>query len=124
MTLLLPLLMLGVAVAGDQPQPASGDQRPVVSTIKTGSAPAIVTRRPFTMSQSENPFVSKDHVITASSEDAQDEVSKQTCFTMRSYFFEREDDQSMQFLGMTRCDPGRAVTQKHVKGVPRLVPAN
>lgn len=125
MTLLLPLLMLGVAVAADQPQPAGGDQRPVVSTIKTGTTPALAIRRPFTMSQSENPFVSGDHAAKSVSTSSQDDPRKaETCFTMRSYFFEREDDQGMQFLGMTKCDPGRAVTQKHVRGVPRLIPAN
>ena len=76
------------------------------------------------MSESENPFIREGRGSKVSPSDAQDDARKQTCFTMRSYFFEREDDQAMQFLGMTKCDPGRAVTQKHVRSVPRLVPAN
>jgi hypothetical protein len=122
MTLLLPLLMLGVAAA-DQPQSVAGDQRAVVAVIRNGSLPEFVTPKPFTMPESANPFASEARSQKTST-DAQDEARKQTCYTMRSYFFEREDDQGMTFVGMTRCDPGRAVTQKHVRGRVRLVPAN
>jgi hypothetical protein len=123
MTLLLPLLMLGVAASAEQPQPAATDQRPAIAVTKTGSAPEVITRKPFTMPESANPFVS-DRRSQKNSLEAQDEMRDKTCFTMRSYFFEREDDQAMTFVGMTKCDPGRAVTQKHVRGRARLVPAN
>jgi hypothetical protein len=120
MTLLLPLLMLGVAVAADQLQPA-GDQASTAAIVKT-QAVATIANRPLASSQSKNSFVSDQSA--KSSSDSQDEARKQGCFTMRSYYFEREDDRGMEFLGMTTCDPARAVTQKHVTSHPRLVPAN
>ena len=121
MTLLLPLLMLGVAVAADQPQPA-GDQVSTAAMVKT-QAVATIANRPLASSQSKNSFVGSDHSAKPSS-DSQDEARKEGCFTMRSYYFEREDDRGVEFLGMTTCDPARAVTQKHVTSHPRLVPAN
>lgn len=124
MTILLPLLMLGVAVAADQPQPASSNQLSTASMVKTDAAPAIANSQTSASSDSRNPFVAEGQTGKRASGDAQDEARKQTCFTMRSYFFQREDDQAMSFLGMTRCDPGRAVMQKHVRSHPRLVPAN
>jgi hypothetical protein len=114
--------MLGVAAAAEQPQPAA-DQRPAVAVTKTGSAPEVSSPRSFIMPQSANPFVSNTRSQKAPLE-SQDDTRRETCFTMRSYFFEREDDQGMTFVGMTKCDPGRAVTQKHVRGRTRLVPAN
>lgn len=123
MTLLLPLLMLGVAAAAEQPQPVTADQRPNIAVTKNGSAPELTTPRPFTMRQSASPFVGNPRSHKTPLE-AQDDTRKETCFTMRSYFFEREDDQGMTFVGMTKCDPSRAVTQKHVRGRARLVPAN
>ena len=120
MTLLLPLLMFGLAAAAEQPQPAANHQSPVASIIKM---PAYASSKPFTMPRSANPFVN-DTRSEKKSLEAQDDTRDKTCFTMRSYFFEREDDQGMTFVGMTKCDPGRAVTQKHVRGRARLVPAN
>jgi hypothetical protein len=123
MTLLLSLLMVGVAAAAEQPQPIGRDQVPAASVAQMTAAPAVVTTNRFALPQSRNPFVAKDHAKPAL--DAQDESrDAEICFTMRSYYFEREDDQAMQFVGMTKCDPGRAVTQKHVRGRARLVPAN
>jgi hypothetical protein len=122
MTLLLPLLMLGVAVAADQPQPA-GDQVSTAAIVKT-QAVTTIANRPFASSQSKNSFVGSDQSAKPASSDSQDEARKEGCFTMRSYYFEREDDRGMEFLGMTTCDPARAVTQKHVTSHPRLVPAN
>lgn len=48
-----------------------------------------------------------------------------TCFFIRSYYFERRDDLAPEFRGMTTCDPGHHRTQKrvgHERG--RLVPAS
>lgn len=122
MTLLLPLLMLGVAVAASPSQPTTGEQTPISAVTKNGSLPDLAIHN-FKMPQSENPFVEEQHAQKPPV-DLRDEARKQTCFTMRSYIFEREDEHSPELVGVTKCDPGRSVTQKHVKIRARLVPAN
>ena len=54
-----------------------------------------------------------------------DESQRNTCFTMRSYFFRRQDGQAPVPAGMTTCTPASVLRQRQVSPEPefRLVPA-
>jgi hypothetical protein len=39
---------------------------------------------------------------------------RNTCFTMRSYYFAHEDSYAPQPVGMTTCDPGTKPQTRHV----------
>lgn len=54
-----------------------------------------------------------------------DEGLRNTCFTMRSYFFRRQDGQAPVPAGMTTCTPASVLQQRQVSPAPRvrLVPA-
>jgi hypothetical protein len=49
---------------------------------------------------------------------------RNTCFTMRSYFFRRQDGQAPVPAGMTTCTPASVLQQRQVSPGPgvRLVP--
>jgi hypothetical protein len=53
-----------------------------------------------------------------------DESRRNTCFTMRSYFFRRQDGQAPVPAGMTTCTPASVLQQKQVSPAPdvKLVP--
>ena len=53
------------------------------------------------------------------------EESQRTCYTMRSYFFRRQDGQAPAPAGMTTCTPASILQQRQVSPEPqvRLVPA-
>lgn len=44
-----------------------------------------------------------------------------TCFTMRSYFFRRQDGQAPVPAGMITCTPARVLQQRQVSPVPELI---
>ena len=44
-----------------------------------------------------------------------------TCFTMRSYFFRRQDGQAPVPAGMITCTPARVLQQRRVSPVPELI---
>ena len=52
------------------------------------------------------------------------ESQRNTCFTMRSYFFRRQDGQAPVPAGMTTCTPARVLQQRQVSPAPdvKLVP--
>ncbi len=52
------------------------------------------------------------------------EKNRNTCFTMRSYFFRRQDGQAPVPAGMTTCTPASVLQQRQVSPEPnvRLVP--
>jgi hypothetical protein len=54
-----------------------------------------------------------------------DESQRNTCYTMRSYFFRRQDGQAPVLAGMTTCTPASVLQQRQVSPEPgvRLVPA-
>ena len=52
------------------------------------------------------------------------ESQRNTCYTMRSYFFRRQDGQAPVPAGMTTCTPASVLQQRQVSPEPnvRLVP--
>jgi hypothetical protein len=53
-----------------------------------------------------------------------DESRRNTCYTMRSYFFRRQDGQAPVPAGMTTCTPANVLQQRQVSPRPsvRFVP--
>lgn len=53
-----------------------------------------------------------------------EESRRNTCYTMRSYFFRRQDGQAPVPAGMTTCTPARVLQQREVSPRPevRFVP--
>ena len=53
-----------------------------------------------------------------------DESRRNTCYTMRSYFFRRQDGQAPVPAGMTTCTPASVLQQRQVSPGPnvRFVP--
>ncbi len=53
-----------------------------------------------------------------------DESQRNTCYTMRSYFFRRQDGQAPVAAGMTTCTPASVLQQRQVSPGPtvRFVP--
>ena len=47
-----------------------------------------------------------------------DESRRNTCFTMRSYFFRRQDGQAPVPAGMTTCTPASVLQQRQVSPAP------
>ncbi|HEX3156588.1 MAG TPA: hypothetical protein VHV32_18305 [Candidatus Angelobacter sp.] len=52
------------------------------------------------------------------------DTRRNTCYTMRSYFFSRQDDQAPVPAGMTTCTPANVLQQRQVSPGPavRFVP--
>lgn len=48
------------------------------------------------------------------------EEKRNTCFTMRSYFFRRQDDQAPVPAGMTTCTPASVSRQRQVSPRPSV----
>lgn len=46
---------------------------------------------------------------------------RNTCYTMRSYFFRRQDGQAPVPAGMTTCTPASVLQQRQVSPIPRLI---
>lgn len=44
--------------------------------------------------------------------------AKNTCYTVRSYHFERQDGQAPMFTGMTTCTPANKLQQRRVSPRP------
>ena len=59
-----------------------------------------------------------DHTITRK---LIDENRRNTCYTMRSYFFRRQDGQAPVPAGMTTCTPASVLQQRRVSPGPRLI---
>ena len=49
------------------------------------------------------------------------ESQRNTCFTMRSYFFRRQDGQAPVPAGMTTCTPASVLQQRQVSPRPKLI---
>ena len=105
MGLFLPVLLLGMAqIADPMPAPSLANPQPQVAELRQ------------TDSRWQAPPINQ----TQSSVPDQND----TCFTMRSYYFNRHDDLAPEYRGMTTCEPSRAVTPKRTlrRHQPRLVP--
>lgn len=50
-----------------------------------------------------------------------EESRRNTCFTMRSYFFRRQDGQAPVPAGMTTCTPASVLQQRQVSPWPKLI---
>ena len=50
-----------------------------------------------------------------------DDSRRNTCFTMRSYFFRRQDGQAPVPAGMITCTPADVLQQRQVSPVPELI---
>ncbi|HEY2361621.1 MAG TPA: hypothetical protein VGK36_10925 [Candidatus Angelobacter sp.] len=50
-----------------------------------------------------------------------DPAKRNTCFTMRSYFFRRQDGQAPVPAGMTTCTPASVLQQRQVSARPKLI---
>jgi len=46
---------------------------------------------------------------------------RNTCFTMRSYFFRSQDGKAPVPAGMTTCTPASVLQQRQVSPVPKLI---
>ena len=49
-----------------------------------------------------------------------DQSRRNTCFTMRSYFFRRQDGQAPVPAGMTTCTPASVLQQRQVSPAPKV----
>jgi hypothetical protein len=49
-----------------------------------------------------------------------EESRRNTCFTMRSYFFRRQDGQAPVPAGMITCTPARVLQQRQVSPAPKV----
>ena len=117
MSLFLPILLLGLAQAADQPV------SPVSAQPQTQAEAAVVNPPNFTLpAQPKNAFVLPGRKVTPP--DWQIMQDQNLCFTMRTYLFERRNGYAPEPVGMTTCQPASARTQKRVKNRVRLVPAN
>jgi hypothetical protein len=126
MSLLLPVLLLGLAQAADQPQSASLAQAKAQTAVVHGSAflnePKFALSAPTLVDNSSNlsPDVQKfeRREIPANSNDG-----PPVCLTMRSYYFERSDGLAPEFVGMTTCETSRSTTKRVNHQKARMVPA-
>lgn len=50
-----------------------------------------------------------------------EESRRNTCFTMRSYFFRRQDGQAPVPAGTITCTPASVLQQRQVSPVPKLI---
>lgn len=50
-----------------------------------------------------------------------EEQQRNTCYTMRSYFFRRQDGQAPVPAGMITCTPASVLQQRRVSPVPELI---
>jgi hypothetical protein len=60
---------------------------------------------------------SADAIARESTEESQ----RNTCYTMRSYFFRRQDGQAPVPAGMTTCTPANMLQKRQVSPAPRLM---
>lgn len=107
MGLFLPVLLFGLSVPTDQPSSVTANNKASVSGQVVSGA------------------LSTPRINPPRDDDGQeDQQRNRTCYTVRSYRFERRNGYAPEYVGMTTCDPARASGQRHVRGPARLVPAN
>jgi hypothetical protein len=120
MGLLLPVLLLGLFPPADQPTSAVNNQSSaqVLATL-TASKSTTTNNEPQTGGRSQRPFDRIEPFIDKPA------GTSELCLTMRSYYFERQDDLAPEFKGMTTCESARDVRNRNANNgqKPRLVPA-
>lgn len=74
--------------------------------------------------QLQLPIMQHRHLDTIPSRKLIGDSQRNTCFTMRSYFFRRQDGQAPVPAGMTTCTPASVLQQRQVSPAPdvKLVP--
>ena len=100
----LPVLLLALSQPAETPQTAQA--QPDSSAIRVFSVQSGDKDR----QEAPSPF----------DDMAQTGTDVKTCFTMRSYYFQRQDDAAPKPVRMTTCESSHKVQQKKAK----LVPAN
>ena len=64
------------------------------------------------------PVMQHRQLNNASARRLLDQSQRNTCFTMRSYFFRRQDGQAPVPAGMTTCTPASVLQQRQVSPAP------
>ncbi|MFL6438739.1 MAG: hypothetical protein ACJ71Q_14260 [Terriglobales bacterium] len=125
MSLLLPVLLLGLAQPADQAVNASPDHPQMQTTPGSTFLAAPKFKLPATAPVDRNSSAASDRQTFDQIEVPQSsEAGPPLCLTMRSYYFERRDNLAPEFVGMTTCDSGRKLAQRRVnRQKARLVPA-
>src|SRR5438270_12885476 len=126
MSLLLPVLLLGLTQAADQPQNASPAQAQAQTSVIHGSA--FLNAPKFTLSAPTLVINSPSRSPAGQTFDrpeapANSNDGPPVCLTMRSYYFERRDDLAPEFVGMTTCESSRPTTKRVNRQKAHLVPA-
>jgi hypothetical protein len=91
-------IFLFVATAAPQPQPLNASQDFRISRLP------VMQHQPY-------------HTIIPK---LTDETRRNTCYTMRSYFFRRQDGQAPVPAGMITCTPANVLQQKQVASPPTV----
>jgi hypothetical protein len=119
MSLFLPILLLGFAQPLDQPVAPSAAQPQAQienkSEIGDTNSPKSVLPPPRAK-KGEEPFDAIEmHPSSA---------GPPVCFTIRSYYFERQDGLAPEFRGMTTCESSSDIAERNTKRRgAKLVPA-
>src|SRR5882724_700390 len=91
-------------------------------------ATAAPQQKPLDVSQDflhlKLPVVQHTQLNTVMARQLMEQNQRNTCFTMRSYFFRRQDGLAPVAAGMTTCTPASVLQQRQVSPGPpvRLVP--
>lgn len=120
MGLLLPVLLLGLFAPAGRPTSAANNQPSAqVPATLAASPPTTTNNKPHADGSQQKPF---DRIEPDFGKPVE---GQETCLTMRSYYFERQDDLAPEPNGMTTCESTRSVRDRNAKkGLkPRLVPA-
>jgi hypothetical protein len=125
MSLLLPVLLFGLAQPAAQAVNASPDQPQMQATSGSTFLAVPKFKLPAPGLLDRNSGVASDRQTFDQIEvPPSSEAGPPVCMTMRSYYFERRDDLAPEFVGMTTCDSGRKLAQRRVnRQKARLVPA-
>jgi len=67
------------------------------------------------------PVMQHRQIDSATARRLLDASRNNTCFTMRSYVFRRQDGQAPVPAGMTTCTPASVLQQRRVSPVPELI---
>src|SRR3954453_1880122 len=68
----------------------------------------------------ELPVMQSKQIDDATTRKLTEESKRNTCYTMRSYFFRRQDGQAPVPAGMTTCTPATVLQQRQVSAPPNV----
>ena len=88
-------------------------------------ATAVPQQKPLDVSQDflhlKLPVIQYSQFDDAMGRKLLQESQRNTCYTMRSYFFRRQDGQALVPAGMTTCTPANILQQRQVSPAPRVM---